>query len=528
MPEGFKIGDGHIEIHAEADRGSGRRAGLIVANEAEEVGRRRKRNFFLALFRPSPAIATALRTGVPSVLATPMTVAALTLGAGFAASFVSAVVANLALAGLGGAFAALGAFALRENERIARAFERTSNLVGRRLAMAAEPMVPAFVNALNIIVRVFRTDIAPLLERIFTGLAPIIEPLTRAVGDAIVTFLTAIADPKVLNPIRNLIIAMGPQIVRISESLARFFEILASNAPMLVRAFSIVVSILDTLLRALANVLVFFSNVLIIMAQRWNQAWAGAKKAFDIFLRGATAVITSLRNFFNSATSNMRQTVARMALAIAAPFRRGVEIASSVIQSLGNFVRGTISSIGSILRRIVAFIRDPFNTGSSRAVSLMRSLPGKILRAVGNLGSLLLNAGRSVIQGLINGITSKLGALSSIASKAAGVIGGLFPGSPVREGPLRVLNQRSTNPGTKVAESIQEAFAKQMARFPTTALSPLTVTPNVMVSPSIANPPVRIQVFLDGREIEPRMNAVIDERNTRLRSAVMSGGSIVP
>lgn len=39
------------------------------------------------------------------------------------------------------------------------------------------------------------------------------------------------------------------------------------------------------------------------------------------------------------------------------------------------------------------------------------SLPGKILGALGNLGGTLFNAGKDIVQGLINGIGSMLGAI---------------------------------------------------------------------------------------------------------------------
>jgi hypothetical protein len=68
--------------------------------------------------------------------------------------------------------------------------------------------------------------------------------------------------------------------------------------------------------------------------------------------------------------------------------------------------------------------------------SFVRGLPGRITGAIGNLGSLLYNAGQNVISGLINGITSRLGALRAKAGEAASAIRDSLPFSPAKEGPL--------------------------------------------------------------------------------------------
>lgn len=68
--------------------------------------------------------------------------------------------------------------------------------------------------------------------------------------------------------------------------------------------------------------------------------------------------------------------------------------------------------------------------------SWMRGLPGRIRRALGHTGRLLWNAGRNVVTGLINGITSKFGALARKASEMASKIRNYLPFSPAKEGPL--------------------------------------------------------------------------------------------
>lgn len=499
--EGFKVADGYVDVHAEPDRDSARRAAFVitdvVGDESERVGRSRATTFFAAMFTPNASVLQALRTGIPAVLSSPIGVAALTLGGLFAVSFISAVVSAFALGGLGGAFLALGAFALRENEKIKTAFDETVASISEGMATAAAPLIPAFMGAFAIINNVFTNQVMPLLLQIFTGLAPVIEPLVTAVGDAIVTFLTAVGDPAVLNPLRDFFITIAPLIPQIAEALADFFIILADNADLIAAAFRITIDIISRLIVVAASVLVFFSGMLIALKMGWDGLWA--------------AIRTGAANAANFARSVWRFTV---------------NFISALIEGFGRVVSNVRDRIRGIWSALKENIINPIRDGITSAVEFVKGLPGRILSAVGDLGSLLYNAGRDILQGLINGVRDMFGSLGDVLSDAAGLIPDWFPGSPVKRGPLMVLNQMSTNPGAKTAKLLMEGFNTQMQAF-TPALAGVGVG-NVTVRPSIANPPVSVRVLLDGREIAPTVYAVADERDLQIKRAVTSGGSRLP
>lgn len=73
---------------------------------------------------------------------------------------------------------------------------------------------------------------------------------------------------------------------------------------------------------------------------------------------------------------------------------------------------GLVSGVIGFFGRLVSGVR----TKVAAAVSAVKALPGKIKGALGNLGGVLWNAGVSLIQGFINGIVSKIGAVQSTLS----------------------------------------------------------------------------------------------------------------
>ena len=127
-------------------------------------------------------------------------------------------------------------------------------------------------------------------------------------------------------------------------------------------------------------------TVLAVIRGDWSGAWNGIKQ----IARGAGQVIVAIVKGLSK-------------LAVAA------------LQLAWNLLVAATRAAWNALKNAVS-------SGVSRVVGFVRSLPGKIRSAIGNLGSLLWDAGRSLIQGLISGITSKLGELWGKVSGIAGRI----------------------------------------------------------------------------------------------------------
>lgn len=83
-----------------------------------------------------------------------------------------------------------------------------------------------------------------------------------------------------------------------------------------------------------------------------------------------------------------------------------------------------IGFVRSVIAWIVRFLQE------------IGRVPGAIIARIGSLGGLLVNAGRNLIQGLINGVKQKAQELYNLIGSVVNRIAGFFGASPAKEGAL--------------------------------------------------------------------------------------------
>ena len=222
-----------------------------------------------------------------------------------------------------------------------------------------------------------------------------------------------------------------------------------------------------------------------------NNAWASLK-TFTTFIAGVVGpvirtVVSGAIAGFKAGLDKVRQALAdnkpaldkvRAAMAAVGAFVTGTLvpalgrlisfIAGKVGPVLGFLARSQLTLVGSAIAtvvRVVGTLISGFSrlaggaqSGVSKVVGVVKGLRGAIQSAIGGLGGLLVNAGRELINGLISGISDKIGALRAKASEVAGAIKGFFPGSPVKEGPLTSWNNGGA--GKKLAEMLADGLGK--------------------------------------------------------------------
>jgi phage-related protein len=112
---------------------------------------------------------------------------------------------------------------------------------------------------------------------------------------------------------------------------------------------------------------------------------------------------------------------------------------TGVVSRAVAIITGIINGIKAVVDKVRAFfnqLKEAASGGVGSLIAFVSGIPGRILNALGNVGSMLYNAGKSIIEGLINGIKSAAQRAYDVAKGLMDKIRNVFPFSPAKEGPF--------------------------------------------------------------------------------------------
>ncbi len=151
-------------------------------------------------------------------------------------------------------------------------------------------------------------------------------------------------------------------------------------------------------------------------------AWTAIKTAVSTAVAGVKSVVSAGWNGIKSVTSSVWSAIK--------------STITGLLDSAKSFVMGAINSIKGFFSSGFGAAKQTVSDALTKVVGLIKDLPGKVKSAVAGAGKWLVNAGKSIIQGLIDGIKSMA---SSVGSAVKGVLSDardLLPFSPAKKGPF--------------------------------------------------------------------------------------------
>lgn len=262
---------------------------------------------------------------------------------------------------------------------------------------------------------------AGLIVALVQALAPLVNALVSELGPAIAEIVALFAEH--LGPeIQGLIPLLAPVI-------AWFTGVFAAQIGNTVR---LIVTVLGSVFQILGGLIDFVAGV---FTGDWSRAWSGITSIFQ---------------------GNMDMV-------------RG--IFSFLLNNILNQFTGGSAQLRGLVEQTTAQFRASFQDAVGGVIGFFQSLPGRITAAVGGLGDLLYNAGRNVIQGLINGITSMISRVGSAMSSIAAKIRSYLPFSPAKDGPLSGQGNPEQS-GRTIVEMLSAGISSQSA-LPAAAMSDL-------------------------------------------------------
>ena len=194
-----------------------------------------------------------------------------------------------------------------------------------------------------------------------------------------------------------------------------------------------IASVFDTVRHAIAAGFDFITHAA-------SAAFNWVKSHWPLILAILTGPIGLAVLFISKHWDTIKKDAEKFVSTVLADIRR---FADDVLKFFKNMFNSVVSTASRWYGDMVKWVRRTFDdfvarekTGLDNIVHWFKGLPGRIVSALGNLGSLLYNAGKNVIQGLINGVKSMVGAVGHAVSSVVGEIKNFLPFSPAKKGPL--------------------------------------------------------------------------------------------
>lgn len=285
---------------------------------------------------------------------------------------------------------------------------------------------PTFVKFVN--------DVFPATARWLQRFGPSLVDLLKgliAMADAALPFLVDIG-----KQVSGFLTLLGLEWQRFAKDpsfqqwLASMSETIQSLFELVEAAFAFIVSFMSALDKAGGGKVIDKLTEALFMLSAFLASEAGQKameglvhlvifgvEAFTGLLISILFVVAALESFFEWFTGT---------------FAPGV---GDVFKAIGQAFVDFATFIGVWIMRIIHWFSSWIGKGQE-VLGWFKALPSRIVAALGSVGTALVNAGKALIQGLIDGIKSKFGPLINIVQSAMGIIGRFFPGSPAKEGPL--------------------------------------------------------------------------------------------
>lgn len=137
------------------------------------------------------------------------------------------------------------------------------------------------------------------------------------------------------------------------------------------------------------------------------------KGGFEVFtqiLNGVMVVVEGVSSAFNTFSNGVQQTA---------------DLVRNVWSDIPGAVSGAWDAIAGAVSGGISQLVSSITDGGSQIITEVASWPGKIVAALGDLPNLLIAAGRSLMDGLLNGIKAGFEAVKNFVSTIAGTIASL-------------------------------------------------------------------------------------------------------
>ncbi|MER6632333.1 hypothetical protein ABT301_29635 [Streptomyces sp. NPDC000987] len=337
---------------------------------------------------------------------------------------------------------------------------------GAAVAQVFQVLAPVLMQIADAVAQV-AVAFVPLISALTDALLPVLPPLIQAFSAILQAILP------ILPPIANLVAALGPLLVTITNLLAPVLQLAAgflawAAINVVVPVIQAVVAVLAGLFNALTSVVTFVTNLpsmimtgLSALGTLISTAFTGLVTYFQNLPALILAALQALPGLLSQAFHGALQLAgtvigtgigllillftrvpgmimgalaslgSRLAALFTSAWSRGKAAVSSGIAAVVSFFATlpgrAVSAVSSLPGRLASVLRSAGSSALSAArsfggqlVSYFAGLPGRVKSSLSGAASVLASVGRDLIRGMINGVKSMAGTLASAAKEVVG------------------------------------------------------------------------------------------------------------
>ena len=213
-------------------------------------------------------------------------------------------------------------------------------------------------------------------------------------------------------------------------------------------------------------------NAVQSIADWFRSAGQSIQNEFSVIGNGVKNAMSAISSTVSSAWNGIKNAVSSAVNAIKSVVSAGLNLLSSVFRAQFNVIKTVVSTVMNAIKALVQGdiqgVKNAFSSGFAAVVGIVKTAVSNIVSAFGNLGSQLFNIGVQAVQGLANGLKSRIASVGAEARALASNIASSIKSALDIHSPSRVTHALGEHAGQGLANGLkakQSEVAKQAAQL---------------------------------------------------------------
>lgn len=297
------------------------------------------------------------------------------------------------------------------------------------LLAALGPVIAQLVESLAPVLTDLSAQLAPIIEMLGAALVPIIESLVPPIAallDALMPIITQLVEA-LLPVIVQLVDICAAILIPIIQVLTPLLQIIADAISAMLPALMPILDLLMQLvLTIMPNVVAGFQAIMPVVQTVFDWIVGVITAAMEVTQGTISIIMGLIRGDWSQAWEGFKQVVSGVWDYIRACVVGDVNLITSIVSAawtlLSEITQRYWNSIKSFVSQAWSNITSAVSSGVSSMMSWVRSIPSRITGVFSGAGSWLLNAGRQIIDGLVNGIKGAFDKVKSTLSSLTSLL----------------------------------------------------------------------------------------------------------